>query len=99
MCSITLEEMHLWLSTTIVERDAPPLGSSILVDARIGERNKFNAPYNMEMNLPGVGGPNISLHHESLDGKRSRSRTLSANEADDSELPHAKRPFTGSRTT
>jgi hypothetical protein len=50
------------------------------------------------MSPPGVGGSNVSLHHESLDGKSSRSRTPSANEADDFEHPHSKRPFTRSRT-
>ena len=99
--SVTLEEMLLSLSTTIVEKDAPPprLRSSISVDARGGKRNKFTDPHDMEVSRPRVGGANISLHHESLDGKRSRSRTPSANEVDDSKPPHTKRPFTRSRTT
>jgi hypothetical protein len=92
--------MLLSLSTTIIEKDAPPLGlrSSISVDTGGGKKNKFTDPYNMEMSPPGVGGSNVSLHHESLDGKRSRSLTPSANKADDSELPYAKRPFTRSQT-
>jgi hypothetical protein len=98
--SITSEEMLLSLSTSIVENDAPPPGlrSSISIDAGGGERYKFTDPDDMEMNPPGVGGSNVSLHHESLDSKRSHSRIPSANEADDSELPHSKRPFTRSRT-
>ena len=95
--SVTPEEMFLLLSTTIIERDAPPPENSILLNARDGERNKFIDPYDKEMSPLGVGGPSISLHHESLDGKKSRSRTPSANKADDSKLPHAKRPFTRSQ--
>jgi hypothetical protein len=76
---VTLEEMLLSLSITIMEKDVPPPGlrSSISVEAGGGERNKFIDPYDMGVSPPRVGGSNVSLDHG----------TPSANEIDDSELP------------
>ena len=87
--------MFLLLSTTIVEKDAllPGLRSSISNEARDGKRNKFFDLYDIKVSVKRVGVSNVSLDDESVDGKRSRSGTSSANEADDSELPQAKKPL------
>ena len=81
------EELLLSLSTS-------KPGRSISVDAEGGERDKSIDPYDTERSPAGDGGTNISLHHEALEGKRSRGQ---ANKADDSDLPHAKRPHTRSQ--
>jgi hypothetical protein len=94
------EEVLLSLSSTIVEKDAPPHGlrSSIAIKAGGGERITVPNPYDMGMSPPRVGGYNVSLDPESVDAKKSRGPTPSANKAEDAKLPQAKRPFTRFQT-
>jgi hypothetical protein len=77
----------------------PRLVNSMPIEDGGGETTTLYDPYDLMVSPPRMGEYNITLGHESADAKKNRSRTPSLTEAEDTDVPEAKRLFTRSRTT
>jgi hypothetical protein len=68
--------------------------SSMPIEDGGGEIIMLYDPYNLRVSPPRVEECNVTLDHESTDAKKTRSRTPSLTEVEDTDVLEAKRPFT-----